>query len=64
MDGQGFSIFQGVGSIQLNTSFQKAQEQEELEDKKRRDAEVNSALNTKTNNNKFFIWFIFRSVML
>lgn len=41
MDGQGFSIFQGgVGSIQLNTSFQKAQEQEELEDKKRRDAEV------------------------
>lgn len=53
MDGQGFSIFQGVGSIQLNTSFQKAQEQEELEDKKRRDAEVISALNTKQTTTNF-----------
>lgn len=42
MDGQGLSIFQGVGSIQLNSSIQRAQEQEDLDDKKRREAEVYS----------------------
>lgn len=42
MEGPGMSLFKGAASIHINNSAQdRLEEQEELEDQKRRDAEVN-----------------------
>ena len=40
MDNPGFTIFQGGGSIKLDNSIQRLEEEEELEDQRRRNAEV------------------------
>lgn len=44
MDGQGLSIFQGAESIRLDTSAQRLEEEEALEDQKRRNEELQNQL--------------------
>lgn len=47
MDGPGMSLFQGAASIHINNSAQdRLEEQEELEDQKRRNEEVIMRLGT------------------
>ncbi|XP_055849462.1 synaptonemal complex protein 1 [Episyrphus balteatus] len=46
MNTPGLSIFQGGGSIHLDNSINRAEEEEDLEDKKRRDEELNKDLQT------------------
>lgn len=46
MNTPGLSIFQGGGSIHLDNSLNRAEEEEDLEDKKRREEELNKDLQT------------------
>lgn len=52
MEGPGMSLFQGAGSIHINNSAQdRLEEQEELEDQKRRNEEVNKSF----SNSKLYL---------
>lgn len=42
MDGQGLSLFQGAGSINVNSDQQRAEEEDAIIDQQRRHEEVNS----------------------
>lgn len=66
MEGPGMSLFQGAASIHINNSAQdRLEEQEELEDQKRRDQEVTYWFNTKVCfrfvNFKVTLLLLFRS---
>lgn len=59
MEGPGMSLFQGAASIHINNSAQdRLEEQEELEDQKRRNEEVN------TRKNALYITYNLKSYVL
>lgn len=47
MNTPGISIFQGADSIKINTSFDRLEEEEAIEDQRRRNQEVNKSLLAK-----------------
>lgn len=61
MDGPGMSLFQGAASIHINNSAQdRLEEQEEIEDQKRRNEEVLKMFNFYRINHSctVLIWLI------